>query len=140
MFFLTINQLRSKLGAILKPVFTEDFSRKYSMIAAQDTPGSIDKILFGYKDDIDAYIRLAEYLTGSNDMLHLLAMSANPLVVYGVFIRYHFLTQLFISMEQSSPCTFVSDESTILTDVLIGKWEDVLRQNQYKHIEAFRFP
>lgn len=110
------------------------------MIAAQDTPGSIDRISFGYKDDIDTYIRLAEHLSGSHDMLRFLSMSANPLVVYGVFIRYHFLTQLFISMEQSSPCNFVSDESTILTDVLIGKWEDVLRQNQCKSAEAFRFP
>lgn len=137
---MTINQLRCKLGKILKPVFTEDFSRKYSMIAAQDTPGSIDRILFGYKDDIDAYIHLAEHLSSSNDMLRFLAMSANPLVVYGVFIRYHFLTQLFISMDQSSMCSFVSDESTILTDVLIGKWEDVLRQYQCKSVEGFRLP
>lgn len=129
-----------KLANTVEPVFTDDFSRKYSMISAQDEPGMLDRILNGYKDDIDAYIRLADHLKDSPDMLRLLAMSANPLVIFGVFARYHYLTQLFISMKQSAPCDFVSDESALLVAVLIEKWDDVLRRNQYKPSQGFRFP
>ena len=125
---MTVNQMRQKLGRIVTKVFTPSFSAKYEMISKQTLtlPRSADSLVTTYAEDADAYIRLASQLLSDQASLDDLSRAANPLVIYVVFFRYHFVTQFLIAANQEEERVFPSQDAAFLRAVLIKNWKSLL--------------
>ena len=123
---MTVNEIRQQLGEIVEQVYTKDFTGKFNMIMNQLKPGTELFTVETYSDEIDAFITLASTMIGKKHMLETLSKVANPLVVYGVFYRYHVVTQFLMSSQQSDQRILPLNESSFFKAVLIDLAKELL--------------
>jgi hypothetical protein len=122
---MTVNQIRVRLGSLVKRLFTEEFSKRYRMIASQAPASSLPSMHAQYSDDADSFIELAALHIKSRRMLNNLVRASNPLVLTIVYARYMGITEYLQSADQSAERSVSAKDRYFFTELFIDLWRDI---------------
>lgn len=129
---MTINQIREKLGSIVSHVFTDDFTKNFNMISRQIEPDRVEVTCIAYLRGTDAYIRMASDHCKDDAYLADLSTLANPLIVFSVFMRYHWITQYLVSRDQHEVRDVPVDDSQFFRSIMLDLWYEIVPEDKLK--------
>lgn len=118
-----VSQIRTRLGSIMKKIYTNDFVAIYDSINALTRENFIKKVP-DIINDTDAFIVLLSNCLDEPLTLRHLIQEIDPLILFSVVIRYHLMTNFFISINQNRVFLMRESDKDFLLDSLIRIFRD----------------
>lgn len=114
---ISTNQVRIRLGSIMSKIITGYFDDTYSMMASQ-----VEKHAIEYHDTFsaqaDTYIEIISGILDMPKQIHAITFITYPPIIFSVGLRYHLLSLLLESQDQSDIMSIPNDDKDFLVYML----------------------
>ncbi len=118
----TVNEIRVRLGKIMKNILCEEIQDIYSQVST-DKP---EEIMLNYSKETDMLItELSNHLYQQEYWISTIT-SKKPEVFFTLFMRYHLLSNYLINHDQQSPANMPVDDKQFFKIMLTEFWKFAL--------------
>ena len=117
----TVNDIRKRLGTMMKPILTDEFDAKYQSVHPSD-PIALG---FEYDAETDRFVKTISEHVHDESFVNEMVKSAKPEVVFTFFLRYHTLTTALCSRNQNLPANVPEKDEQFFEVLLTQLWKAV---------------